>query len=55
MQRGGFYVTPRAFTAEAEHYTASAPIDLVAGRLLIRSMHRSRTGTLLPLSYQAMC
>jgi hypothetical protein len=51
----GFYVTPRSFTAEAEHYAASAPIDLVDGRLLIRSMHRSRKGMLLPPSYKAMC
>jgi hypothetical protein len=51
----GFYVTPRSFTPEAEHYAASAPIDLVDGRLLIRSMHRSRKGMLLPASYKAMC
>ena len=51
----GFYVTPRVFTPEAEHYAASAPIDLVDGRLLIRSMHRSRKGMLLPASYKAMC
>jgi hypothetical protein len=51
----GFYVTPRSFTPEAEHYAASAPIDLVDGRLLIRSMHRSRKGMLLPASYNAMC
>jgi hypothetical protein len=51
----GFYVTPRGFTPEAEHYAASAPIDLVDGPLLIRSMHRSRKGMLLPASYQAMC
>jgi Restriction endonuclease len=51
----GFYVTPRGFTAEAEHYAAGAPIDLVDGRLLIRSMHRSRKGLLLPADYKAMC
>jgi hypothetical protein len=51
----GFYVTPRSFTPEAEHYAASAPIDLVDGRLLIRAMHRSRKGVLLPASYKAMC
>jgi hypothetical protein len=51
----GFYVTPRSFTPEAEHYAASAPIDLVDGRLLIRSMHRSRKGMLLPADYRAMC
>jgi Restriction endonuclease len=51
----GFYVTSRSFTPEAEHYAASAPIDLIDGRLLIRSMHRSRKGMLLPASYKAMC
>jgi hypothetical protein len=44
----GFYVTPCSFTPEAEHYAANAPIDLVDGPLLIRSMHRSRKGMLLP-------
>lgn len=48
-------MTPRDFTPEAEHYAASAPIDLVDGQLLIRSMHRSRKGILLPSSYKAMC
>jgi Restriction endonuclease len=51
----GIYVTPREFTPEAEHYAASAPIDLVDGALLIKSMHRSRKGLLLPSSYKAMC
>jgi Transposase DDE domain group 1/Restriction endonuclease len=50
-----FYVTPRGFTPEADHYAATSPIDLVDGRLLIRSMHRSRKGMLLPASYKAMC
>jgi hypothetical protein len=51
----GFYVTPRGFTPEAEHYAAHAPIDLVDGALLIKSMQRSRKGILLPLAYRAMC
>jgi hypothetical protein len=51
----GFYVTSRSFTPEAEHYAASAPIDLVDGAILIRSMHRSRKGMLIPPSYKAMC
>lgn len=54
MQRA-VYVTPRSFTPEAERYAASAPIDLVDGRLLIREMHRSRKSMLLPPSYEAMC
>jgi hypothetical protein len=48
-------VTPRSFTPEAEHYAASAPIDLVDGALLIKAMHRSRKGVLLPSSYKVMC
>jgi hypothetical protein len=51
----GFYVTPRGVTPEAEHYAAHAPIDLVDGALLIKSMQRSRKGVPLPLSYRAMC
>jgi Restriction endonuclease len=51
----GFSVTPRSFTPEAGHYAESAPIDLVDGALLIRSMHRSRKGIAMPTSYKAMC
>jgi hypothetical protein len=51
----GFYVTPRSFTPEAEHYAESAPINLVDGAMLIRSMHRSRKGLQLPTDYKAMC
>jgi hypothetical protein len=51
----GFYVTPREFTPEAEHYAASAPIDLIDGELLIKSMHTSRKGVSLQPAYNAMC
>jgi len=51
----GFYVTPRSFTPEASHYAAGAPIDLVDAAMLIRSMHRSRKGRVIPPSYHAMC
>jgi hypothetical protein len=51
----GFYATPRGFTPEAEYYAASAPIDLVDGRLLIRSMHRSRKGFAWIPIYKVMC
>jgi Restriction endonuclease len=51
----GFYVTPRSFTPAAEHYAASAPVDLVDGALLIKAMHRSRKGVALSLIYKAMC
>jgi hypothetical protein len=46
----GFFVTARSFT-----HAATAPIDLVDGALLSRSMHRSRKGVLLPQTYKAMC
>ena len=51
----GIYVTPRSFTPEAEHYASLAPIDLVDGPLLIKSMQRSRRGVVLPLTYKSMC
>jgi hypothetical protein len=51
----GIYVTPRSFTPEAEHYAGHAPITLVDGRLLIKSMHLSRKAVLLPQRYKAMC
>lgn len=51
----GIYVTPREFSPEADHYAASAPIDLVDGALLIKSMHQSRKGLLVPTTYKAMC
>jgi hypothetical protein len=53
---GGFYVTPRSFSPEAEHYAATMPmITLVDGELLNRSMQRSLRGVILPQTYRAMC
>lgn len=53
---GGIYVTPRSFTPDAEHYTATMPmISLVDGALLNRSMQRSLRGVGLPQTYRAMC
>jgi Restriction endonuclease len=51
----GIYVTPREFTPAAEHYAAGAPIDLVDGALLMKSMRHSRKGMALPAGYKAMC
>src|SRR4051812_3873 len=51
----GFYVTARSFTADAQHFAATAPVQLIDGPALIRSLHRSRKGMLLPQSYKAMC
>lgn len=53
--QAGFYVTARAFTPEAEEYAETAPIRLVDGELLTRSMNRSKKGVLLPETYKAMC
>src|SRR3954453_23524411 len=51
----GFYVTPRSFTADAQHFAATAPVQLIDGPALIRALQRSRKGMLLPQSYKAMC
>jgi hypothetical protein len=51
----GIYVTPCSFTPDAEHYATHAPIDLVDGSLLIKSMQRSRKGVLLPQTYKVAC
>src|SRR3954453_18796651 len=51
----GFYVTPRSFTAEAQHFAATAPVQLIDGPALIRALHRSRKGMLLPQNYKAIC
>src|SRR3954447_26526232 len=51
----GFYVTPRSFTADAQLFAATAPVQLIDGPALIRALHRSRKGMLLPQSYKAMC
>src|SRR3954453_1041065 len=51
----GFYVTPRSFTADAQHFAATAPVQLIDGPGFIRALHRSRKGMLLPQSYKAMC
>jgi Restriction endonuclease len=52
---GGFYVTTRSFTQEAEEYAASAPLKLVDGPKLAAAMLRSRAGATLPETYRAMC
>jgi hypothetical protein len=51
----GIYVTPRSFTPGAHYYADHAPIQLVDGRLFIKSMQLSRKGVLLPQTYKAMC
>ena len=55
MQRADF-MSPRAVTPDAEHYTATLPIlTLVDSELLNRSMQRSLKGVTLPPTYKAMC
>jgi hypothetical protein len=51
----GIYVTPRSFTPEADYYADHAPIQLVDGRMFIKSMHISRKDILLSQTYKAMC
>jgi hypothetical protein len=51
----GFYVTARTFTDQAQQYAETAPIHLVDGELLTRSMNRSKKGVHLPQTYKAMC
>jgi hypothetical protein len=52
---GGFYVTPHSFTPDAQHYAATAPIELVDGAKFIGLMKRSKAGAVLPETYKAMC
>jgi hypothetical protein len=51
----GFYVSVRGFTADAQRFAETAPVQLIAGVDLIRSLQRSRKGQLLPQAYKAMC
>jgi hypothetical protein len=52
---GGFYVTTRGFSRDAEAYARTAPIKLVDGPKLIASIKRSMQGTPAPDSYKAIC
>jgi hypothetical protein len=52
---GGFYVTTRGFSRDAEAYAATAPIRLVNGPKLVASIKRSMESTPAPDSYKAMC
>ena len=51
----GFYVSVRGFTADAQHFAANAPVQLIDGPDFIRALHRSRKGMALPQTYKAMC
>jgi Restriction endonuclease len=51
----GFYVSVRGFTADARHFAANAPVQLIDGPDFIRALHRSRKGMALPQTYKAMC
>jgi Restriction endonuclease len=54
---GGFFVTPRGFTRDAEAYAATAPLKLVDGLKLIASIERGikLAGVTVPDTYKAMC
>ena len=52
---GGFYVTTRGFSRDAEAYAKTAPIKLVDGPKLVASITRSMEGMPAPDSYKAMC
>jgi hypothetical protein len=51
----GFYVSVRGFSAEAQQFAATAPVELIDGPELIRALHRSRKGMPLSQTYKAMC
>lgn len=51
----GFYVSAREFTEEARDYEKTAPIKLVDGEMLKKSMQRSMRGLAMPITYDAMC
>jgi Restriction endonuclease len=52
---GGFFVTTRGFSRDAEAYAKTAPIKLVDGPKLVASIKRSMEGMPAPESYKAMC
>ena len=49
---GGFYVTTRGFSRDAEAYAKTAPIKLVDGPQLVASIKRSMEGMPAPESYK---
>jgi hypothetical protein len=51
----GFFITARNFSAEAEQYAESAPLDLIDGKRLIKALNQNRKHVLLPQTYKAMC
>jgi hypothetical protein len=51
----GFYVSVRGFTADAQHFADTAPVQLIDCGQFIQALNRSRKGMLLPQSYKAMC
>jgi len=54
---GGFFITPRGFTRDAEAYAATAPLKLIDGPKLIAEIKRGieMAGIAIPDSYKAMC
>jgi hypothetical protein len=52
---GGFYVTTRGFSRDAEAFADTAPVKLVDGPKLVASITRSMQGMREPESYRAIC
>jgi hypothetical protein len=48
----GFYVSVRGFTPEAQQFAQTAPVQLIDGAALVRSLQRSRKGIPTPQSYK---
>jgi hypothetical protein len=51
----GFYVSVKGFTADAQHFSETAPVQLIDAEAFIHTLHRSRKGQHLPQTYNAMC
>jgi hypothetical protein len=51
----GFVITVRSFTDAAEQYAETAPLDLIDGKRLVKSLNQSRKHLLMPQTYKAMC
>ena len=49
-ERGSF-ITARSFTAAAEQYAESAPVELIDGKRLVKALNRSRKHELRPQTY----
>lgn len=51
----GFFVTTRRFTDDAVEYARTAPLQLMDGPKLVKSIMNSMVGVTMPDTYRAMC